>query len=908
MKTFLDSLLAKLVAYSDAELSRTVVVLPSRRAVVFLKNALAKHFYDRVVLLPQIISIDSFITDLSKVALLGNTEALFLLYEAYTSLEIEEKEHSFERFLGWGQTLLQDFNEIDRYLVDPDTFFNYLYDINDQKHWFLEEDKTDLIENYIEFWQKLYTYYQKYQELISARKMGYQGYQYRKAAEYAETFINQQDSHYLFAGFNALNNAEQHIIQTFLKANKATVFWDADKTFLEDKYHDASLFLKRFQKHWDIDTNGFQDSIHNSFAKDKEIDIIGVPGGVGQAKFLSTLLENMEQKEYSKTALVLADETLLLPVLNALPSKVQNVNITMGMPLSQSPISVFVNQLISLKFANKGKGYYYKDILQFLENPYTQVIVGKEHCNTIRQHIFDTNWGYLPTQILNEKLPKEITFRFKNWENTPKATTELKSFLEELLVHYQVHNNEIQITYCISMLEVVEQFTNVMTQYDETISGKTFLQLLMSEISSQTIDFRGEPFEGLQIMGVLESRCLDFEQVIMLGVNEGKLPSGSKTSSFIPFDLKSQFKLPTHKDKDAIYAYHFYRLLQRCEKAYLIYNTEVDSVKSGEKSRFLQQLELEPLVNHQIRSRIVSASQTAKYTPLTEITTTTEIQQVIKEKSQTGFSPSALATYLRDPMAFYEKYVLDIHEPDELEEEVAARSMGTIIHNVLEYFYKNYLPSNRILTVEVLNKMKADVVQVVKQEFRKKYADGIKSGINYLTQEATITYINKFLNAELDEVKKGHEIEIIALETKLKVPIKTHNLDFPIYIKGTVDRVDRINGQLRIIDYKSGSVKAIDLAVKDIRNIISENKTKALQLLMYSYMYAKQNILKVPVVAGIISLKNLNDQLVIPFTCSKQVLIDNESFSKLEEAIEDLITEICDLHIPFVKNEEVTYY
>lgn len=915
MQTFLDTLITHLQKSGTKAYQDLVIVLPSQRAGVFLRNKLRSYHMGQTLMLPQIISIEDFIEQLSGIVPMENTEVMMLFYEAYLLVHPEEEKKDFSSFLSWGQTLLQDFNEIDRYLVDQDRFFKYLYYINDQKHWFLQENKTHLIEDYIQFWERLQSYYTALTAKMNEQQKGYQGHQYRMAAQNVDAYAEVTRHKYLFAGFNALNNAEQYIIKSFLQQQKGEVFWDADEYFLNDYDHDASLFLKRFKKDWKA-PNGFEYSVHQSFQESKNITITGIPKNIGQVKYIGQILEKMPAEELTKTALVLADETLLLPMLNSLPKNVANVNITMGLSLSQIPLTVFVNQLMSLKETHKGHGFYCQEVLAILHNFYTKTLIGDEVAEQLHQLIIKNNWVYVEMQTLlkhaETKTHKNLKLLFGQWESNKQTLQDLERLLNILLDYFTEKEDHLQITYIQKTQEVVELLVIVVSAYTYISELKVLRQLLNEKIAAESIDFRGEPLQGLQIMGVLESRCLDFENVIIASVNEGILPSGKKSSSFIPFDLKIDTNLPTYKEKDAIYAYHFYRLLQRCSQAHLIYNTQVDEMNSGEKSRFIQQLELEPHPNHTITSAIASAATGANYTPITEIQKNIDVIEKLKKLAAYGFSPSALGSYLRNPLAFYEQYILGVRDAEEVEEEVAANTLGTVIHNVLENFYKPF--EGKILVIQDIKTMLKNTPKAIEKEFQTAYSSAqIISGLNYITVQAAIEYVVKFLKTELSQLEAGNEIHVVAIESNLKVTIPTKKLDFPVVIKGKVDRVDRLNGQLRIVDYKTGFVNPSHLKIKNWESLVEDDKhSKALQILMYAYMYCQQKNINTPVQGGIISFKKLNDGF-LPFGVhttgrNYDLEITSDIFDEFLIQLETLITEICDINLPFIQKDEPTRF
>ena len=915
MQTFLDTLIAHLQKTGTKAYENLVIVLPSQRACVFLRNKLRSYHMGQTLMMPQIISIEDFIEQLSGIIPMENTEVMMLFYEAYLSVYIKEEKKDFASFLSWGQTLLQDFNEIDRYLVDQKTFFTYLHAVNDQRLWFLQENRTNLIENYIQFWERLQSYYEALTSKMNEQQKGYQGHQYRMAAQKVNVFAEKTKDNYMFAGFNALNNAEQHIIKTFLEHKKGEVFWDADAYFLNDFDHDASLFLKRFKKEWKT-PNGFDYSVHESYSKAKTIEITGIPKNIGQVKYIGQLLEDFSPEKIAKTAVVLADESLLLPMLNSLPQNVKNVNITMGLSLSQVPLTVFINQLVEIKESNKGSGFYCREVLALLQNSYTKTLITQEVSDQLHKLIIDNNWVYVTAETLlknieDKKVTAVLNLLFADWKSNSLLLEQILQILVKLELYYTLNEDDLQLTYLEKTKDVVEVLAEVVSNYAYLTELKVLRQLLSEKIAAESIDFRGEPLQGLQIMGVLESRCLDFENIIVASINEGTLPSGKKTNSFIPFDLKIDTGLPTYKEKDAIYAYHFYRLLQRCSNAYLIYNTQVDEMNSGEKSRFIQQLELEPHPNHTITTKVASAASRADYTPITEIQKDETVITQLKALAAYGLSPSALGSYLRDPLTFYEQYILGVREAEDVEEEVAANTMGTVIHNVLENFYKPF--EGKQLLEQDVKLMLKNTREAIEKEFQKEYSLQITTGINYITVQAAIQYVIKFLNTEIEQLKKGKEIFIVEIESNLKIEVPTKNLDFPIVIKGKVDRVDRVDGQLRIIDYKTGFVNPTHLKIKNWDTLIEDDShSKALQILMYAYMYCQSKKITEPVFGGIISFKKLNED-VLRFGVHKEKRIynyeiTNEVFEEILIQLETLVTEICDITHPFIKKDEPTRF
>jgi len=470
----------------------------------------------------------------------------------------------------------------------------------------------------------------------------------------------------------------------------------------------------------------------------------------------------------------------------------------------------------------------------------------------------------------------------------------------QLDLEYLYRFNEV-----FNVLDVLQEKYKLITSIDE------FYQIYKEVLSSETLDFRGEPVQGLQIMGMLESRVLDFKRVILTSVNEGILPSGKSNNSFIPFDLKIAFKLPTYYVKDAVYAYHFFRLLQRATDVSLIYNTEPDGLNAGEKSRFLLQLEALISDQHNISYEVCSPDIPATFQELQVIQKDEKVIARLKEIAQKGFSPSALTQYIRNPIDFYQQKVLRIYEEDEVEETVAANTFGTIVHNTLENFYKPL--ENQILTKELVLQMQKQITTEVGKQFQLEFKKGdITKGKNLIIYNIAKRYVSNFLKQELQLIAESNEVIIRHIESDLRTEIKVPGLDFPIYIAGKVDRIDEVDGTIRIIDYKTGKVDQSKVELVNWEDITTDytKYSKPFKILMYAYMIQSQKQFAKPLEAGIISFKNLSAGF-LKFAkkdktgrgATKDVLITQETFDNYLSELYQLVLEICNVNIPFTEKE-----
>ena len=901
--------------YSD-QLSDTVIILPNKRAKVFLIEAI-KNQLSQTVLAPEIISIEDFVQHIAGIRSVDAIEQLFEFYEVYLSITPTAQQQSFELFANWAKTLLQDFNEIDRYLLEPSHVLSYLKDIEDIKKWGIEvEDKTQLLENYIDFWKLLPNYYQSLYDHLLTKGIGYQGLIYREAVQnlihFLKTVPNKQ---FVFAGFNALNAAEEKIVQELLFVGQAKIYWDADQTFFNDPYHDAGLFLRRFKENWKYYKTHPFEWIVDDFSATKNIQVIGTPKSVGQAKIAGSILEqtiqNHPEKSLDKVAVVLGEESLLVPLLYSLPASVGALNITMGYSAKNNPAQILVAKLFkmhtnSLSRNNKGYVLYYKEVLDILTHPLIEPYAKTRelvHLINANNYTFITHQKLLD---LNPDPSELFLLLFKKWETGAVPVLEtIISLLETLKNNLSNDNEEEKITkaFVFAIFKVINKLITYYSKHQHIDKIETLYAIYKQVIDVAEVSFEGEPLNGLQIMGVLESRVLDFDTVIVTSMNEGKFPAGKSSNSFIPYDVKRELGLPTFKEKDAIYTYHFYHLLQRATNIYLLYNTESEGLDAGEKSRFITQLDVERQPKHTLTQEIYNAvlPDTA-YIPM-EVPKSSAVMSRLKEIAEQGFSPSALTKYIRNPIDFYFQKILRIREVEEVEESIALNTLGTIIHETLKTLYEPFI--GRLISESDLQQCFKQIDAEVLKQFKLVYKEGeIKKGRNLLAFEVAKRNVSNFLKVELESVKKGEQVQIIALEQSYERLLEHPKLPFPVLIKGNVDRIENRDGAIRIIDYKTGKVEKGTVTLRSWEDLTLDIKNeKIIQVLAYAYMFEKEAKGE-PIEAGIISFKNLKEGfLPFNFKSGKEETknIEEETLTNYLEQIVLLLTEILDETIPFIE-------
>lgn len=915
--SFLDKLSTEIINNYGASFSDITIILPNKRAKIFLIEALKKQLHT-TVFAPEIISIEEFIQDVAGIRAIDNIAVLFEFYEVYLNVTEKEKQQPFESFANWAKTLLQDFNEIDRYLLPPDHVFSYLKDIEDLKHWSLDlEKRTSLIENYLEFWNLLPLYYKSLYDYLYNKGIGYQGLIYREAVNNINHFSNNFSKNKLiFAGFNALNAAEEKIIQHLMALNQARVYWDIDEVFLNDTFHDAGLFIRRFKKEWKQYNAQPFEWIVNDFSQEKNINIIGTPKTVGQAKIVGNILEKLQQEGNSldKTALVLGEENLLIPMLYALPGNVGSLNITMGYGSKNNPAQILIHKLFklhtnALQRNEKSYTFYYKEVLDILTHPlvepyasagYLVSVINKNNITFLSQKkIFEINGNATPFfHLLFEKWDTDVISILNRLSD---IILSVKSFLST-----DSEQDKIAKAFLYSVFKVINKLINYYETHPALDSLATLHTIYKQVIDLAEVSFEGEPLSGLQIMGVLESRVLDFETVIITSMNEGKFPAGKTQNSFIPYDVKRELGLPTYKEKDAIYSYHFYHLLLRAKNVYLLYNTESEGLDAGERSRFITQLEIEKRPNHTLIHDIYNADLPEKaYIPMLVPKSEKVLERLKEIATVKGFSPSALTGYIRNPIQFYYQRILRIRDVEEVEENIALNTLGTIIHGALEELYKPYI--DKFLTVQDVKNMLALADDEVMRLFVFVYKEGeIKKGKNLLAFEVAKRNVQNFLRQEKQQLEAGDAVKIIALETTFSRLLEDEKLPYPVLIAGNIDRIEQRNGKLRIVDYKTGKVEKNNLLLKDWEGLTADIKNdKIIQLLCYCFMYGIDTH-GLETEAGVISFKNMKNGFLnfgfkesIERNANVVELIDTAILEEFKTQLIILINEILNPEIPF---------
>ncbi|MCF8277241.1 MAG: PD-(D/E)XK nuclease family protein [Flavobacteriales bacterium] len=843
MKTFLDEIAEELLKDGSNDISKTCIVLPNRRAGVFLRDAISRQS-DRAIWAPSILSIEDFVFQLSDIVKADQTTLLFSFYEVYRQSVTDPQ--TIEQFANWAPTFLSDINELDLNLIDAEDIFQQLHAVERISRWNPETGKaTEFQQKHLDFVKQLYPFYQQLREVLNGRKVGYQGMAFRSVAENIETVIaNTHFERIWFAGFNALTISEEKMLNAWQQSGKAKIFWDMDSFYADDPMHEAGHYIRRFRS-GESELKIAADFLWkgNRLSTDpKEIHLIATQRNMTQAFVAGTILNRRLMAErdtvMANSAVVLNDEQLLIPLLSAIPADLNGVNITMGYGLTYSQSATFVEHLFALytRFREHGSRFYHADVAALAEGAFLKLTEDK-----------------LANQL---KLRKQVYFSVEELQGSAISAmifnNEMSSVagfllgLQRILQYFgnslrEAEDASLEGEFLFLLATQTQRLIDLTAEFGSIDSIKTLHSFWKQLLRGQQLDFVGEPLKGLQVMGMLETRNLDFEEVIMLGVNEGNLPSNAHSNSYFTFDIRRAYGLACQNERDAVTAYHFYRLLQRAKKVYLIYDQDTDSLGRGEMSRYVRQLLMEKKDNITLHQWNVDQE-----IPFGGLALPISIQKTdhefakLQQLAEKGFSPSALNTYRSCSLKYYFRYIAGIGEPDKLTEEMDHAKFGTAVHDTLEELYKPYL--NRPLSEAILQAAKKRFDPILKSNFAKQLATGNElTGKNLLIFEVASSYVNRVLDHDLKTIRSGNIITPLELETVLSSSYQL-NLDeqsVTINLKGMADRIDRLSdGTVRLIDYKTGSFDK-KTEIKQLEDFDSSKADHAFQLLTYLVMYSE---------------------------------------------------------------------
>jgi hypothetical protein len=917
MKPFLYELAEKLYR-EHPQPDAVTLVFPNRRAALFFRKYSAA-IISKPTFSPTLITVEEFIAGFSALQIPDRLELVYKLYTTYRN--VTGTEEPFDQFYFWGDMLVRDFDEADKYLVNTTLLFT---DLSNQKEIdsrfdFLTPEQLEFLKDFwgniddtkvhkqkfLQLWRQLPLVHQSYRSQLLESGLAYEGMVHREVAEkMGRGEFGQTVNEHWFVGFNALTLAEEKIISHLVQHNQAQVHWDLDAYYLNNKTQEAGEFFRQYQNH-PVLGKTFQTSAPAYFQQPKSVNVLGAAQPVGQAKLMAQILQQELAKGIlpEETLIVLPDEKLLLPVLHGISGSVEKLNVTMGFALTSTPMFNLIELLVELQIHRQADTYNHRQVLALLGHPYVTV-ADATAANEKRKRIQKENWVMVPGSMLRTHHALHKTIFCAVNENG------ILDYVREVVQLVGGVNgvDELDKEYAMHFFRFLNRMEDILGKHYTDL--KAFLRLFRQLIKGQKIPFTGEPLKGLQVMGVLETRNLDFKNVFMLSLNEGALPSGGGRGSYIPYNIRRAYALPTIEHQDSIYAYLFYRVLQRAENIFLFYNSETDVLGQGEMSRYLQQLLFESNLKP-IRHVLHNPVQPLAVKPI-QIAKNGAILEALSKLNEgnayfQGISPSALNAYIECRLKFYFQHVAKIKEPNAVEEDIDARVMGNFLHHVMELFYKSIMERNKNNTIEAadLENSKAGVEGLIETVFRETYNLDPQKKMEFEGQRLVVREVVKHFALEIIKKDKAYApFEIVALE-KSGMTFRVAIDKAPGYavIGGKIDRVDRKDNRIRIIDYKTGrDTLEFDSLASLFQRSEKRNKA-AFQTILYAMLYQKSSSVnnETRLVPGLINRINLFDSdFNFGLTMAKTPITDVlPLLEEFEQHLKALLEELFNPDEPF---------
>lgn len=838
MESFLKLVAADLYKHTEGNLAHTAVVFPNKRAGLFFNEYLAQES-DSPIWSPAYVSISELFRSLSPWEVGDPVKLVCELYKIFRR-ETQSTE-TLDDFYFWGEMLISDFDDADKNRVDTDKLFSNLQDLRNimDDYTFIDDEqeeairqffqnfsierRTALKERFISLWNVLGNIYKGFRESLVSQNIAYEGMMYRHVIEHLDVDKLPYEK-YIFVGFNVLNKVEHTLFTQLKDAGKAVFYWDYDEFYMKENRqavtHEAGEFIRRNLRDFPSPLSG---ELFKNLSKPKEVHYIASSTENAQARYLPQWIRNNLTTPEKETAVVLCNEALLQPVLHSLPAEVKHVNITMGFPLSQTPVYSFLIALLELHthgFNFKSGRYTFQSVVTLLKHPYTRQLTGQ--AELLEKELTRNNRFYpLPGELGKDEF---LTRLFTPLSGNLNLCIRLSETLQQVASIYQANTSGTEDTDAFNQLyreslfkayTTINRFRTLIEEDELTVQSETFRRLLVKVLSTTNIPFHGEPAIGMQVMGVLETRNLDFRHLVLLSVNEGQLPKSGGDSSFIPYNLRKAFGMTTIEHKIAVYAYYFYRLLQRAERITLIYNTSSDGLNRGEWSRFMLQFLIE--WPHPITRQFLEAGQSPQGTsPITVEKTPDVMRRMqslfdVRANPKAKFSPSALNYYLDCPLKFYYRYVAGLSAPDEVSAEIDSATFGSIFHYAAEHIYKDLTTHGKVINKEALETLLRNEVKLqdyVDTAFKKLFFNVPQNekpeynGVQLINSAVIARYLKQLLQNDL----RYAPFTFIASEMEVDEPIdiQTPKGVIKSRIGGIIDRMDSKDGTLRIVDYKTG--------------------------------------------------------------------------------------------------------
>ncbi len=915
MEPFLLQVARRIADEHPRNTDRVLAVFNNNRSKRFFLNQF--RALGRPSFLPQVMTIDEFVASLGGLEIVPNEFLLFELYDIHVELEGDDRKYqTFEDFIAFGDLMMADFSEIDQYCVDAAKIFDNLHEIKSIGEWDIEgKPLTERQQRYLAFYRSLYQYYSKLHNRLLAEGKAYGGMAYREVASNIGTLADRcpHEAVY-FVGFNAISECERLIISEFCRLGNGHLIADNDVYFLRPE-QEAGHFLRKHKEEFpELEPHGT-----SRFASPgKRITLVECPENILQCKYAAALLSQIlanDGEALENTALVIADESLLMPALNALPAadKEYHVNISMGYAFADSAVHALAMKVFSLLSRRTDRGYYHSDILDLMSDRLVADALGLSNMRHRTEAFLRSDSRIrcsaddIEALLRSAGADNPACLRFLFPDHKP-AADDCLAILRQLAAliasTHAIETNKKELQALGSLVEVLDNLNLLVSKRigstDTPVIGNIeTLEKIYSRLARRhSIALIGEPLSGLQILGVLETRNLDFRRVVLLSANEGVLPAGRGNNTLIPYDLKVRYGLPTYAEKDSVYAYNVFRLLSRADEAYLVFSSESDGMGKGEPSRFILQIQSE-LTKHfdiKVRSLVVKTDPHLQPAlPAPTASKTDAILRAIDNAASHGLSPTSFYSYLECPLKYYYMRLLNIRKTDDLDEDLDASELGTCIHGVLEDIYRPLL--GKPLKTNDLQHALDNLHDLMRPRFEQFFSHGRSTeGRNSFLHTVAEQQLKHLLSNEISQLQH-HDITVLAVEHEAdSYPIATTRSGTQVLIKGKVDRIDSYDGVLRIIDYKTGSLRSDELTLTARKKNIPG---KWFQLMWYALLYCRCNTIGGPVVSGIYPLGHIRSD-VRTASWDGQDILSPQMLDDFEAILRDKIEEMLNPDLAFL--------
>ena len=934
-KTFLEYVAEDIIGKYGTDLSRIAVVFPNKRAALFLNEHLAR-IAGQPVWSPAYITISDLFRQHTDLKPADPIKLICDIHKSFTKCTgIDE---TLDHFYGWGQLLLADFDDIDKNMADADSIFCNLKDIHElddisylddeQKEMlkrffanFSDDIESELKKRFLSLWSHFGDIYHDYNRRLTEQGIGYEGAIYRKVA--SEETLHLKYDKYLFVGFNLIQKVERVLFSRLMKEGKAKFYWDFDEYYMPTARAQQSASVPNNTASFAAYLTDFPNELDNTdrdiyanMRRPKRIRFISSPTENAQARFASNwLLENERYKAGRKTAVVMCDESILLPIMHSLPPEADKVNITSGFPLAMTPVASLVMllfDLYTLGLRKKGTAFNPHYLKKLMAHPYAR------HLQEV--HLKEMNDVHLKGVHLSQVHQEEV-----HQEGIAALLHHIATLVKQVGIATKQEGDALTQESVFRMFTILNRLAALADSGDLLVDNTTLRRLVSQLVGAASIPFHGEPVVGVQIMGVLETRNIDFDNVLLLSCNEGNMPKGVNDSSFIPYSIRKAHGLTTIDNKVAIYSYYFHRLLQRARDITIAYNNSTDNGHTGEMSRFMLQLLVES------GQKIEHYSLTAKNqpTPLMPKAIEKDEAAIGKLEEMSKLSPSAINTYIRCKLAFYYQYIAHIKEPDSDPETIDNRMFGNIFHRAAYLIYKDITDHSPVIEkahIQAYLSNRKLLASVVDRAFEEEECK-TNNGLQIINREVIIEYITKLLKID----QQLCPFSILAMEEEAKVytqlsftipsggALKEGALKggalvssapdkhYSLTIGGIIDRLDAVTDKqtgkrrIRVVDYKTGNkpssaIKSIE-EVFDPKNIASKHSNYFLQAILYSLIVSRSkewNAANDPVSPALLFIKQTATNDYDPTLCidkhpiSDVTVYEEEFLTKLKETVADM--------------------